>query len=133
MPRSNADIARHHRTVWVSASSSWPAHTSPIIPQSGEMWLLLLVALGLAQGLHGAALHGRVSRNNPEQFMNIVSAAGQSPPQRTCQPLPIPCPLSAPRGQWWGGHRNQVFPIFLLLSLTSCSQPETVHSGLPLV
>ncbi|KAM9188003.1 lipase member M-like [Mergus octosetaceus] len=35
------------------------------------MWLLLLVALGLAQGLHGAALHGGVSRNNPEQFMNI--------------------------------------------------------------
>jgi len=59
------------------------------------MWLLL-VALGLAQGLADAIPRGELSHKNPEQFMNIVSAAGKSPSQGTlssacCQPC-------------WGGH-----------------------------
>lgn len=71
---------------WSCSMSAWgtchPAHTTPVVPQArwqGEMWLLL-VALCLAQGLGDAVLCVGPRHDNPEQFMNIVSAGESSLP-----------------------------------------------------
>lgn len=77
------------------------AHANPIISQvlqRGEMWLLL-VALCLSQGLGNAVPHARVSHDNPEQFMNIVSARGSNLPLVGPGLPQVVCPKFSPGDQ----------------------------------
>lgn len=102
----------------------------PCCPQvlcTGGM-CLLLVALCLAQGLEDAIPDAEVV-HNPEAFMNIVSAGGalhfptDMPQVLPKAPAQLTPSLHLHQASFRGlGH--QKFPIFALLSLTSCPQLE---------
>lgn len=100
---SNAGTSQH---FLVTQCSHHHAHVNPFISQAlqrGKMWLLL-VALCLAQGLGNAIPRTGASHDNPEQFMNIVSARGSNPPLMRPGLPQVVCPKSSPRDQLGSPH-----------------------------